>query len=138
MAGDAMIEAGDFLLRAAQLQASLQVLNSAPHAAPFWARLERGLPITLGVVGASVGMSGGCQRELQPHVRCAGYDGSGGLKEGAYACKLWVHPGQRGFALRALDWINSTFPHAGHRLQRRAALPDSARVAGAGARSRSS
>ena len=99
------------LLALEQLKKSLTVLGDAE---PLWARLERGEPMTLGVVGASVGMGGGCQRELQPNVRCADYDGIGGLKWGAYGCRHWAFPGERGFALRALDYINRTFPHADH------------------------
>ena len=67
----------------------------------------------LGVVGASVGMGGGCHTTLQPNVHAPTTMGLEGLN-GAPMAAHWALPGERGFALRALDYINRTFPHADH------------------------
>ena len=64
-----------FLLSDAQLGSSLAVDAAEPAMARVWSRLESGAPIRIGVLGSSVAMSGGCQAEYQPHLRCAQFDG---------------------------------------------------------------
>ena len=64
-----------FLLSEAQLRRSLQLNASDAAMARVWAKLESGAPLRIGVLGSSVGMSGGCQAEHQPQLRCAQFDG---------------------------------------------------------------
>ena len=71
--------------------------------------LDAGSPLTIGVIGASVAQNGGCIN--QPGQRCMAYNGQVVMK----------HPwGERrphkGFAVRLLELVNATWPHAGHRL----------------------
>ena len=104
----------DYLLNERHLSASLQVRGAAAQAARLWARLERGEPVRIGVLGASVAMSGGCQREHQPHIRCADFDGLSYEKRWAYGGRAKGRV--RGFVMQVLDWINATWPHAEHRV----------------------
>ena len=64
-----------FLLSPAQLRRSLHVDAPELAMARVWRKLESGQPLRLGLIGSSVGMSGGCQAEHQPHLRCAQFDG---------------------------------------------------------------
>ena len=104
----------EYLLSERHRTASLQVQGGTAQARRLWSRLERGAPVSIGVLGASVAMSGGCQREHQPHVRCADFDGR------SYE-KRWSYGGRtkglvRGFVMQVLDWINTTWPHPAHRV----------------------
>ena len=60
----------------------------------LFSRLHAGRPITMGVLGASVGQNGGCLS--QPGKRCMGFRGVGDTPTG--------------FAVRVLRHINRTFP----------------------------
>ena len=63
-------------------------------------KLHAGQPITIGVLGASVGQNGGCLD--QPGKRCMTMSGVDGR--------------QSGFAVRLLRHINRTWPHPHHRI----------------------
>ena len=102
------------LLNTTQLHRSLHVLGDARS--PVWNRLDAGLPVTIGVLGASVAMNGGCQLEHQPELRCADFDGSSRRRKWAYGRDDSTGRAVRGFALQSLDWVNATWPHAGHRV----------------------
>ena len=106
--------AHEYLLAAQHRTAALHVEGRLSHAARLWARLDLGMPVKVGVLGASVAMSGGCQREHQPHVRCADYDGVSSQKRWAYGGRLKGR--MRGFALQVLDWFNETWPNRAHRV----------------------
>lgn len=71
------------------------VIHAPSHCAlaPLLARLEGGLPVSIGVMGSSVAQQGGCLE--QPGQRCMGYDG---------------------FATRLLRFIQTRWPHSGHSL----------------------
>ena len=104
------------LLSDRQLAASLTVRGSASRITPFFQKLQRGEPVKVGVVGTSVAMSGGCQREHQPYLRCADFDGTPGRMRWAYNQVARTPTGVRGWALRALDYLNSSWPHAAHQI----------------------
>ena len=106
--------AHEFLLDVQHRTASVQVEGSPASAARLWSRLHQQKPIRIGVIGASVAMSGGCQREHQPHVRCADYDGFSAEKRWAYGGRSKGRV--RGFVMQALDWINATWPHREHQV----------------------
>ena len=114
LAGRLSCQAHEYLLAAQHRNDALHVEGRVAHAARLWARLDLGLPVKVGVLGASVAMSGGCQREFQPHVRCADYDGVSTEKRWAYGGRLKGR--MRGFALQVLDWFNETWPNPVHRL----------------------
>jgi hypothetical protein len=115
-----------FLLDDAQLVRSLQHDASEESMARVWAKLDAGKPLRIGVLGSSVAMSGGCQAAYQPHLRCAQFDGLQVKKRFARGygvvddeMKGLLHNSDRpvrGFVLQALDALNSTWPHAGHRV----------------------
>ena len=115
-----------FLLSDAQLSRSLAVDSSEQAMARLWSRLESGAPIRIGVLGSSVGMSGGCQAEYQPHLRCAQFDGMAVQKRFARGYGVMddemrglLHNADRpvrGFVLQVLDAINATWPHREHRV----------------------
>ena len=94
--------------------------------ARVWRKLESGQPLRLGLIGSSVGMSGGCQAEHQPHLRCAQFDGKQTHKFFARGygvvdddMKRLLHNSDRpvrGFALQVLDALNASFPHLRHTL----------------------
>ena len=108
------------MLSAAQLQRSVLVQGANNRFAHVWARLRAGRPQKIAVIGASVAMEGGCQREHQEHVRCSDYDGATRKARRAYRRPTQDAPG-RGFALRALDLLNATAPNRGHRIYNAAA-----------------
>ena len=108
------------MLSAAQLQRSVLVQGANNRFAQAWARLRAGMPQKIAVIGASVAMEGGCQREHQEHVRCSDYDGATRKARRAYRRPTQDAPG-RGFALRALDLLNATAPNRGHRIYNAAA-----------------
>ena len=68
-------------------------------------------------VGRNVGR---LRPQLQPHARCADFDGSVGAKRWAFNQRLGGRP-VRGFLLQALDWLNATWPHPQHRVHNGAA-----------------
>ena len=80
------------------LDRSVRVLGSASSLDPLFRRLTAGRPITLGVVGASVAQNGGCLDQDQK--RCMFYSGINGRA--------------KGWAVRLLEHINKSFPHARH------------------------
>jgi hypothetical protein len=116
-----------FLLRDEQLRSSLQVDASEQAMRRVWAKLESGLPLSIGVLGSSVGMSGGCQVEYQPQLRCSQFDGVQVQKRFARGYGVvdsemrgLLHNADRpvrGFVLQVLDWINATWPHHAHRIE---------------------
>ena len=88
------------LLPNVTLDQSVRVLGSPNNLDPLFKRLSAGLPITLGVLGASVAQNAGCLD--QGAKRCMGYSGLRGKS--------------KGWAVRFLDHINATFPHKDHRI----------------------
>ena len=88
------------LLSNATLDRSIRVLGSPASLDPLFRRLASGLPITLGVLGSSVGQNAGCLD--QPGKRCMHYSG--------------INRRQKGWAVLFLEHINSRFPHSGHRI----------------------
>ena len=79
--------------------------------APFVERLERGLPVTIGQLGASVGQDGGCL--AQPYRRCN--DLSGVVR----TTMQWGRPLRRkfkGYLVRFFETLNGSYPHAAHQL----------------------
>ena len=121
-----------YLLSAAQQKQAVHV-DSTPHniMEAFWQKLQTGSAVSIGVVGSSVAVSGGCQAERQPKLRCAGFDGKHVGKQRVFARELGgkfvmdsaferilVNKNRpvRGFVMQTLDWINATFPHAKHRV----------------------
>lgn len=88
------------LLPTTTLDRGVKLLGHAHALDALFSRLHSGKPITLGILGASVGQNGGCLD--QPGKRCMGYRGR--------------HRGEPlGFALRLLRHINRTWP-ADHRI----------------------
>lgn len=77
--------------------------------ARFFQRLENGLPVRMIGLGTSVtAMGGGCTHSLVQYChrrKCCGAQDNG----------VYARPGE-GFLRIAWDWINSTWPHAGHKL----------------------
>jgi hypothetical protein len=75
-------------------------------------RLDSGSPITLGVFGASIGQNAGCLS--QPEQRCMTFSGQ------RAACLPWMTRPKcqpfKGLAVRLLERINATWPHANHRI----------------------
>lgn len=80
------------------LNRSLLAVGQPQAWMPLFARLASRAPITLAVLGSSVAQNAGCSAELQPYARCARY-ASGAA---------------RGFAVRLLERINVSWPHARH------------------------
>ena len=109
-----------YTLEQRQLSASLMHVGDAQLSLPLFERLERHQPVKIAILGASVAMSAGCDRNLQPHARCADFDGSVGAKRWAFNQRLGGRP-VRGFLLQALDWLNATWPHPQHRVHNGAA-----------------
>ena len=96
-------------------------LDAAPHNFDhILERLRAGLPLKIGVLGASVAMEGGCQERYQPHLRCADFDGRHPNARRAFQ-KQFQRPTARGFMLRALDVLNASWPNAEHRIYNAAA-----------------
>ena len=124
--GDVLPVGRPFLLSEVQRGKSLAVDASGTAMARVWARLEAGLPLRIGVLGSSVAMSGGCQAEHQPHLRCAQFDGLQVHKRFARGYGVMdnemrglLHNADRpvrGFVLQVLDAINSTWPHRDHQI----------------------
>ena len=116
-----------YLLSKAQLRSSLQVDASELAMQRVWRRLQSGKPLRIGVLGSSVAMSGGCQAEYQPHLRCVQFDGVQVHKRFARGygvvdeeMRSLLHNSDRpvrGFVLQVLDWINATWPNREHRIE---------------------
>jgi hypothetical protein len=95
----------------ASLDRSVVVAGDVSTWAPLFERLEAKLPIVLGVFGASVAQNGGCLD--QPHKRCIRYDGV------HRTFMRWGEPHIRpfkGFAVRLLEHLNSSWPHPAHQI----------------------
>lgn len=115
-----------FLLDDGQLNRSIQADASAAAMARVWSRLQSGAPLRIGVLGSSVAMSGGCQAQYQPQLRCAQFDGVQVRKRFARGYGViddemrgLLHNADRpvrGFVLQLLDALNATWPHPGHRI----------------------
>ena len=71
--------------------------------------LDAGSPLTIGVIGASVAQNGGCIN--QPGQRCMAYNGQTAMK-----FPWGERRPHKGFAVRLLELVNATWPHARHRL----------------------
>eukprot|EP00966_Prymnesium_polylepis_P085883 1987681-Prymnesium_polylepis.1 len=99
------------------LARSLVHLGSASSLAPLATRLRRGQPITVGVLGASVSLNGGCNE--QPARRCMMFNGAPSNLIHCY----WGEPRDRpfkGFYVKFMEALNASFP-ARHRLNNSAA-----------------
>lgn len=104
----------EYALDPASLQRS--IVNLGRSSASLIAKLANRQPITVGVLGASVSLNGGCDQ--QPSRRCIEFDGK--------HMKLchWGEPRTRpfkGFYVNFMERINATWPHAQHRLNNSAA-----------------
>ena len=83
--------------------------RAAEHA--LFTRLAAGAPMVLGVFGASVAQNAGCLD--QGARRCMRYKGTRNI------AMAWGSPGVRkfkGWAVRLLDHVNASYPHAHHRI----------------------
>ena len=77
----------------------------------FVDKLLAGKPISAGIIGASVAQNAGCFD--QPGRRCMDYRGVSNVT------LVWGEPRSRpfkGFLVRWMEWLNGTWPHAGHAL----------------------
>ena len=84
---------------------SVVELGSAVCLRPFFDRLHRGDSVSIGLLGASVGQSGGCLN--QPYKRCMLYRGVHPSLDG-------YDPTRSGFLLQLFDAINRSWPHPQH------------------------
>ena len=84
---------------------SVVELGSAVGLRPFFDRLHRGDSVSIGLLGASVGQSGGCLN--QPYKRCMLYRGVHPSLDG-------YEPTRSGFLLQLFDAINRSWPHPQH------------------------
>ena len=84
---------------------SVVELGSAVGLRPFFDRLHRGDSVSIGLLGASVGQSGGCLN--QPYKRCMLYRGVHPSLDG-------YEPTRSGFLLQFFDAINRSWPHPQH------------------------
>lgn len=86
--------------------------------APLVSKLHTHQPITVGVLGASVSLNGGCDQ--QPSRRCIQFDGK---PEHLVHC-YWGEPRDRpfkGFFVKFMEHVNATWPHPQHQLNNSAA-----------------
>jgi hypothetical protein len=97
------------------LQRGVVHMASANGLAPLFSTLEANAPISIGLLGASVGQDGGCLN--QPGKRCNDY--SGRIKTAVPWASHKMH--YAGFFVRLFDSLNSTWPHAQHELTNGAA-----------------
>ena len=74
-------------------------------------KLERGLPVTVVIIGASVGLNSGCF--AQPGRRCM-YN-NGRQPVAVLHGEPRIRP-FKGFMVRWFEWLNATWPHPQHRL----------------------
>lgn len=84
---------------------SVVELGSAAGLRPFFDRLHRGEAVSIGLLGASVGQSGGCLS--QPYKRCMLYRGVQSSLDG-------YEPTRAGYLLQFFDAINRSWPHPQH------------------------
>ena len=84
---------------------SVVELGSAVGLRPFFDQLHRGDSVSIGLLGASVGQSGGCLN--QPYKRCMLYRGVHPSLDG-------YEPTRSGFLLQLFDAINRSWPHPQH------------------------
>ena len=107
-----------YTLDATALMRSIVHLGSEASLAPLVAKLQSGQPITVGVLGASVSLNGGCDQ--QPSRRCIMFDGAPSHLVHCY----WGEPRDRpfkGFYVKFMSHINATWPHPRHQLNNSAA-----------------
>ena len=90
--------AGSPVLTLATLDRGIRLLGQPSAYDGLFRRLYASKPITIAVLGASVGQNAGCL--TQPGKRCMLYGGERGV----------------GFAVRLLQEINGTWPHQEHRI----------------------
>ena len=111
-----LLSGHQFVLGANALNRSISRVGHIDALAPVMGRLLRGMPITIGQLGASVGQDGGCL--AQPYRRCHDFSGTVRTKV------QWGRPISRkfkGYLVRFFEELNSTWPHAAHRLNNSAA-----------------
>ena len=109
------------VLDAAALRRSVSHAGAANHLAPLFQKLYAGLPIVMGVWGASVAQNAGCLDQAMQ--RCMQFNGRQPFTLG------WGSPRSRpfkGWAVRFMEHINTTWPHALHRINNSAADKTSA------------
>ena len=107
-----------FTLDAPTLARSIAHQGSASSLSTIVSKLNARQPITVGVLGASVSLNGGCN--AQPSRRCTMFDGR---PEHLVHC-YWGEPRDRpfkGFYVRFMEYINASWPHPRHRLNNSAA-----------------
>ena len=81
------------------------------HDTSLIAKLDRGEPITVAILGASVAINSGCL--MQPSHRCMRNNGRQPV------AMLWGEPRVRpfkGFLVRWFEYLNATWPHPQHRI----------------------
>ena len=104
-----------FTLSAAWRAAGITRLGRDAAHTRFFSKLNRGEPVLVAVLGASVAQNGGCF--AQPGLRCM-------LRNGQSSDYLvWGEPRSRpfkGFLVRWFEWLNMTWPHHQHKLINRA------------------
>ena len=86
------------------LDRGIESIGNPIAASRLFRKLDAGDPIVLGVIGASIAQNAGCLDQGQS--RCMNCNGQAGPRHKAY----------KGFAVRLLDHINHTWPHAMHRI----------------------
>jgi len=88
-------------ISAFSLDRSIQLLGDKDALGRLFGPLEAGEPMVLGIYGASIAQEGGCLD--QPRKRCMNFSGRRRSFE-------------KGWAVRLLEHINRSWPHAGHRI----------------------
>ena len=86
------------------LDRGLHAIGSPRAIHPLFSQLHAGEPIVIGVLGASVGQNAGCLD--QGRKRCMMFSGREGPRFKPF----------KGFAVRLLDHINRSYPHANHQI----------------------
>ena len=93
------------------LDRSVSRLGDPAHFAPFISKLDAGRPVRIALLGASVGLDGGCVD--QPGRRCQDLSGL------QLTSMPWGLPKRRrfaGFLVRFFHMLNASWPHPEHRL----------------------
>ena len=88
-----------------------QGIVSSNASLAFFRKLDQGLPVTVGMLGASVAENSGCL--TQPGKRCMQNSGRGST------LMAWGEPLRRpykGFLVRFFEWLNASWPHPEHQL----------------------
>lgn len=86
-------------------------LVAGSDAPPLFSSLERGAPLSVAILGASVAQNGGCLS--QPGRRCMDYRGVSPVQ------MVWGEPRTRpfkGYWVRWFEWLQARYPHANHSL----------------------